>query len=233
MKTIPVKQIIEWDILNWSQLIKYWSPILQTLPRDSKILAVGERNGGLTLWLALAGFNVVCTDREGPTEKAILQHREFGVSDKVVYEKLDIVNNTRQANQFDLIISKSVIGGLKEDYSDKSTRNLETQIKAISQMYKLLKPGGYFLAAENMKGSILLHYLRKIKNKHSGWRYIEWNELPILFKDFSSTQINAFGVLPTLFSNNALNRVNFLMNKYIMGFMPKKIKYISFIAARK
>lgn len=233
MSILPVNDIIEWDIPNWSQLIKYWTPVIEKLPRDSKVLAIGERNGGLTIWLAMMGFNVVCTDREGPTEKARQLHIKYGVSDRVTYGDIDIVNCTPDSGTYDLIIAKSVIGGLKSDPKDRMTRNFEVQKKAVANIYAMLKPGGIFLSAENTKGSILVSLVRKIKGKDRGWRYFNWSEIKELYAVFPKVEIKTFGIIPTLFPNGGLNKFIFLVNKYIFGFLPNSSKYISFTAAQK
>lgn len=233
MPTLPVNDIIEWDVPNWSQLIKYWTPVLEKLPKDSKVLAIGERNGGLSIWLALLGFEVLCTDREGPTEKARELHKKYNVADKIKYGEMDIVNHNDPTPQFDIIIAKSVIGGLKADHKDKSTRNFDVQLRAVNNIYNMLKPGGYFLSAENTQGSVLLQLIRKMKGKDKGWRHFSSAEIPKLYNKFSDVQTDTFGVLPTLFSNTAINNLVFSINKYLLAILPKSVKYISFTAARK
>ena len=64
-----------------------------------------------------------------------------------------------------LIVAKSVIGGVKTVYNDPRSRNLDVQQSAINNIYACLKPGGYFLSAENMTGNYLLKKLRKIQIK--------------------------------------------------------------------
>jgi SAM-dependent methyltransferase len=230
---LPVNDIIEWDVPNWSQLIEYWTPVLEKLPRNSKVLAIGERNGGLSIWLALLGFEVLCTDREGPTETARELHKKYNVADKIKYGEMDIVNIIDPRTEFDLIIAKSVIGGLKSDPRDKTTRNFDVQLQAVNNIYSMLKPGGYFLSAENTQGSVLLKLIRRLKGKDKGWRYFTSDEVSKLYKSFSSVQTKAFGVLPTLFASNILNKLSFITNKYLLTFLPDSAKYVSFTAARR
>lgn len=233
MPALPVNDIIEWDILNWSQLIKYWTPVLDSLPRNSKVLAIGERNGGLAAWLALMGFDVVCTDREYPTEKAKQLHSRLGIGHKITYEKLDIVNCDWEPGTFDVIVAKSVIGGLKADPRDRLTRNFQVQQSAVDNIHNLLKDKGYFFSAENMQGSWFLKQLKKLKNKDRGWRYLNWDELQSLYKKFESTKVDAFGVLPTAFASGAVNKICFLINKCLFGILPRGYKYISFIITQR
>ena len=230
---LPVNDIIEWDVLNWSQLIAYWQPIIEDLPRDSKVLAIGERNGGLALWLALLGFDVVCTDVDPPTEKAIGLHKKYRVVHKIKYEQFDIVNDNITPDKYDVVIAKSVIGGLKSERNDADTRSLEVQRKAIQNIHRLLKPGGYFFSAENMEGGSWVRMMRRIKNEPKTWLYLPYRELATHFDTYSLVQTKTFGILPTLFSIRMLNSFAFFLNKYIMSFMPASSKYIAFIIAQK
>lgn len=233
MSELPVKDIIEWDILNWSQIIPQWTPIIESMPKDSKVLAVGERDGGLSLWLALLGFDVTCTDRVGPTQEAGKLHKKYGVEDKVSYKELDIVNCDWDGEQYDIILIKSVIGGVMAVYGDKTTRNFDTQKKAVANMYHLLKPGGVLLSVENMKGNSLLHLMRKVTGKAGGWRHFTWQEIKELYGSFDEVKTKTFGVLPTLFSNNAINKINFSLNKYLLDILPPQTKYVAITTARK
>ncbi len=233
INNLPVQDIIEWDVPNWSQLITYWQPALEQLPRDSKILAIGERNGGLSLWLALMGFHVVCTDIDDISERAQQLHLKYNVADKVEYKIFDIVNDQWQPGEFDIIIAKSVIGGLKSERSDAATRSFSVQQKAVDNIYQLLKPGGLFFSAENMLGNIMTRLMRKAGKRSSGWRYLAYNELQQLFSRYTLVQTKTFGILPTFFSLLVYNRTAYFINKYILQFLPAGTKYIAFTIAQK
>lgn len=233
INNIPLADIIEWDVKNWSQLINYWQPIVSTLPRDATVLAIGERNGGLSLWLASIGFNVLCTDINDITERAEQLHGLHGLAHKIKYDTLDIVNANWQPEQFDLIIAKSVIGGLKSVKGRGSTRSIEAQEKAMHNIFKLLKPGGYFLSAENLKGGWLVQLSRKVTNRGKGWRHPAYSELERLFTPFPVVQTKTFGILPTLFRSRVMNDISYFLNKYVLFFIPAKSRYIGFTVARK
>ena len=230
---LPLKDIIEWDILNWSQLVEYWEPIVNTFPSTSRVLTIGERNGGMTLWLALKGFQVVCTDREGPTSHAVELHKQYGVSDLITYSSFDLVAENDDFVKYDLVVAKSVLGGIKTNYKDSNTRNVQAQKLAIANMHKLLNTGGHVLIAENMKGSWLLNFLRKCTGRHKGWYYFTEKELHKLFGIFSGLEIRSFGVIPTVFRLNVINKIFFYLNKYLLKSFPPGFKYIAFVSARK
>src|SRR5690606_33862611 len=134
---LPVKDIIEWDVPNWSRLIDLWQPLIETLPKTARVLAIGERNGGLALWLALMGFNVECSDRTDDFDATKALHSKCGVAHRITYKALDIVYTATPANTYDLIIAKSVIGGLKANPIDSATRNFDVQCKAVQNIYTL------------------------------------------------------------------------------------------------
>ena len=228
-----LKDIIEWDVLNWAEALRIWQPIIDSLPRDSNILAIGERNGGLSLWLALQGFRVICTDRIGPTEEAIKMHQKYGVQELIEYRSFDIFNPDIPENTIDLVIMKSVLGGLKSNYQDKSSRNDDARKSAIDNIYGLLKTDGYLLTADNMQGSVPIQWLRNRHNKQAGWHYFSFSEMDTLMTLFTSSSTRAFGVLPTSFSNQALNALSHFTNKHLLQWLQASDKYIGITIARK
>jgi SAM-dependent methyltransferase len=162
VKSIPkLDDVIEWDIPNWKVALQYW--LSNTTHELSSInaLEIGARNGGLSLWAALNGIKVLCTDLEGPTNEAIEKHEKYGISQLVRYEKLNALN-IPYFEEFDVVLFKSVLGAIG------TRNNKNNQIKAINEIYKSLKKGGELWFAENLKASPFHQFLRR--------RYIEWGE---------------------------------------------------------
>lgn len=63
MKDDTMKDIIEWDIPNWSRAIKKWNKSSGIASvKGKRVLELGGRSGGLSLYFALKGAEVVCTD---------------------------------------------------------------------------------------------------------------------------------------------------------------------------
>jgi SAM-dependent methyltransferase len=225
---------IEWDVFNWSNALVHWSGIVKSLNKDAKILCLGERNGGLSLWFALQGFKVTCSDFGGPTDAARELHTKYGVSDFIEYADINIFELPYPAESFDVVACKSVIGGLKLDYKNKQTRTLENQKLAIDEVRRILKTGGFFLGAENMKGSRLHQLLRKVlKGKNIGWRHFEVKELRWLLRDFTTTNIVFFGFVGSYFPFTWFNRIFSSLDSILSKLLPNGLLYISFITAKK
>lgn len=227
------KDIIEWDVANWSTILHLWQPVIDKFPKNSRILAIGERNGGLSLWLALQGYSVVCTDRVAPSENARQLHQRYGVSHRITYRTIDIVTDSFVDEKYDIILFKSVLGGVKEKYNEAETRNENARKKAINNIYNMLNAGGCMLAAENMEGSKILYYLRARNGKQNGWHYFNADELKQLCCIFPSVQIQSFGIIPTLFSLSFINKIIHLLNVYFLAWLPQSTHYIASVVATK
>ncbi len=227
--------IIEWDVQNWSKALPFWEDFLPPNPSFSKVLAIGERNGGLSLWLASKGYVVICSDRKGPSEKARASHEKFEVSHLLEYKEIDVFNIPYEDNSFDVIICKSVIGGLKKknDYSKRKTRIIENQKLAVEEIKRVLKPGGIFLGAENMCGSWFHQISRKIINRNKGWRYLSVKEIHFLFDQYSQIELRTYGFLPSHSITNSFSFFISKINRFLSAILPKEYLYIGFIAARK
>ena len=171
------KDIIQWDINSWSKALAYWekSTDWSTVYNG---LELGGRQGGLSLWLALKGKQTICSDLKDVKNTAEKLHLKYNVSSLVQYQDIDATNIPYE-NHFDIVVFKSIIGGIG------SNDNYEAQQKTFNQIYKALKPGGKLLFAENLIASPLHQKLRKkFVNWGSTWRYVSINEIKECLKDF-------------------------------------------------
>lgn len=235
METRIVHDVIEWDVFNWSHALRHWSQLVSKIPTVGvKVLCLGERNGGLSLWFALQGFQVICSDYLGPREAAHKLHERYGVADRVQYADISIFQIPFADNTFDVVACKSVIGGLKLDYKDKKSRTIENQKLAVDEIRRVLKPGGMFCGAENMRGSWLHMSARKLlKGDKLGWRHINVSEIHQLFSEFGTVRFRFHGFLGSYYGNKTVNRISSGIDRLLSRILPNRWLYIGFIVAKK
>lgn len=233
---MPLREIIDWDVRNWSQCLPYWHEwIANACKVSSKVLVLGDRDGGLSLWFALLGFNVLCTDYH-PTGRHVSElHERWGVKDRITYSTADAFRILHPDCSFDIIACKSVIGGLKLSYSDSTTRSLDNQRLATEEIRRALKPGGVFFGAENLTGTLAHMAIRNIRLKgRLGWRYLKISEIQFLFSGYSCCEQSTYGFLGTnWFKFEPLNAPFAVFDNVASRLLPPDWLYISFIRARK
>ncbi|MFN9882695.1 MAG: SAM-dependent methyltransferase [Bacteroidota bacterium] len=221
------KDIIQWDVKSWSKALSYW---------DSKVewnkiqhsLELGGREGGLSLWLALKGKSVVCSDLKDVQKTAEQLHKRHQVSTWITYQDIDATNIPYE-EYFDLIVFKSIIGGIGRN------DNYKNQHKVFKEIYKALKPGGKLLFAENLAASAVHRRLRKrFVQWGSSWRYVSLDEMKEFLSDFSYYDIKTTGLLGTFGrterQRNVLSAVDDLVLNKIC---PDRWKYICYGIAEK
>ena len=225
-RSIPAQDIFQWDVRNWSHALEVWLrfPLLGTDP-EPKALAVGERDGGLSLWLASLGCAVHCTDLHGPALEARTLHAEHGFQARVVYEAQDITALSYPAGIFDVVVFKSVIGAL-------STK--ERQRQALAELFRVLKPGGLLCFAENLTGTRVHRWLRKhFVQWDKYWRYLRWTDDADLLEGFDLLCAARFGFLANLGRSEAQRRFLGRIDAFLLPLIPASWRYILVVVARK
>jgi SAM-dependent methyltransferase len=219
--------IIEWDIQNWSIALKYWEKNSSQNLANCSALEIGSRHGGLSLWMALQGANVICSDMGGPTETARKKHSAYGVSNLVKYESLD-ATNLSYTEQFDVVCFKSVLGGIGR-YDHK-----ECQVKAICEIYKSLKKGGELFFAENLVASPLHQLLRrKFIRWGDAWRYISGEEMEEFLSPFAEIKYLSVGFLGAFGRTETQRKILGYVDKIMDPVVPSHWKYIIVGIAKK
>lgn len=216
-----VNDIIEWDVENWSLALQYWSKHSVHKMSSIDALEIGSGNGGLSLWMALNGNRVVCTDINGPSELAVAKHKRYCVDHLIQYESLNALA-IPYSEKFDVVLFKSVLGSIgKFD-------NTENQCKAISEIHRSLKKGGELWFAENMVSSPLHKFLRKRYGElGKGWRYVSIGEMEKYLCIFSGVTYATVGFLG-VFGRSARQRsVLGKMDRIVAEILvPKTWRYI-------
>jgi len=213
--------IIQWDVKNWKNALFFWEAHFDIRP-GMKVLALGEREGGLSLYFAKKGCEVICTDYRALPDTTEEMHKNYNVADKITYAEVDMRNITYANETFDIVVFKSVIGALG---------NQEEQYKAISEIQRVLKKGGAFLFAENASASRIHRMMRKKFVKWEGkWYYVsdkEFDEWKTKFSKHYSKKIGFIAVFGrTERQRNFLGAIDSVLSRII----PKSWRYI-FIGA--
>ena len=222
-----LRDIIQWDIYNWSQAINFWENKLPVYDSPLHCLELGSRNGGLSLWLASKGNRVLCSDLTSPTDNAVRMHNKYILDGTITYEAID-ATNIPYKSAFDLVVFKSVLGGISKNGND----TLKSIV--IHQILSALKPGGHLLFAENLEASGIHKFFRKRFTRWGQyWNYLRLDEVEKLLGLFRKYDILTLGFFGAFGQNelqrNILGRLDRLVGKWI----PDKQKYILVCIAQK
>lgn len=228
MEQNVINDVITWDVVNWSKSLPFWEKNIDLENKNYKCLELGARQGGLSLWLALKGNQVVCSDISYDTkphelEKTKKLHQKYNCQDKITYQCIDALNIPYE-NEFDIVMMKSTLGGVREFLMD--VPNIE--VKVIEQIKKCLKPNGKILFIENCSSTIIHDYARRNKYRHkkNNWNYMKLNEIKSLFSDFNHIETKSVGFIAG-FGRSEKQR-HFLGNidNAIENLIPKNLRYI-------
>lgn len=213
------KDIIGWDISNWSKALKYWK---KKVPVEDKkyCLELGASSGGLSLWLALNRNKVICSDlQDHLLLGAKLIHSKYACKENIEYAIID-ATDIPYVNYFDLIVFKSILGKISSDNRD------EYKKKTLDEIHKALNPGGILLFAENLQGSCLHKVLRE-KFGTKNWNYLRINEIKKIFSEYKSMEYITVGFLGCLGRTENQRIVLGKMDAVLDKLLPEKYKYIA------
>lgn len=218
-----MRQIVGWDVVNWSKAIHYWEENIPLYGKELECLELGASKGGMTLWLALQKNRVFCTDINGPEPVARDLHQKFDCQTRITYGSMDAMN-INEENRFDLVLFKSIMGGICSDDRKKA--------ELVNQIHKALKPGGMLLFAENLEAT-LLHRVARKKFGTPDWNYLRLSEMDEVFSSFTSVRYSTTGFFGcfgrTERQRELLGSFDGLLDKLI----PASSKYIVFGIAVK
>lgn len=229
MEASLIKNIIGWDTVNWGKALHEWDKTIKT-NRQLTCLELGARTGGLSLYAAMNGHKVICTDLENPETTAKPIHLSYaGVSDKITYQAIDVLNIPyTYDNYFDVVFLKSVLPSVGHG------NRKDLQQLAVNQIYKALKPGGKLLFAENLTASSLHNFARKNFVKWGGdVRYLKKTEMLEFLEPFSSVEYKLVGFLGT-FGRTENQRIFFGKIDSLFDFLiPNSWRYLIIGTATK
>lgn len=216
--------ILQWDIENWSKCLAFWKENADLNP-NKKVLALGEREGGLSLYFALNGHEVICSDYNIMPDTTKKMHESYGIASKITYAEIDMKAINLPDESVDIVLFKSVIGALG---------NAEDQEKAIAEIYRVLKKDGIFLFAENLSGSGIHSYLRKKFVKWGErWRYITRKEMVLWGKQFKQQSTKTSGVISLFGRSEKQRQALSYFDRILTPITPSKWRYILFGVYKK
>lgn len=218
------REIIQWDVRTWRRALPSWQRSIDA-HKPQRALAIGERDGGLSLWLALQGIDVLCTDRRDLPAGTRALHQRHGVSDRIAYDQQDATAIALPDASFDVVVFKSVIGAL---------RTKERQSQALREMHRVLKHGGVLLFAENMAGTLLHAWLRKrFVTWDSYWRYLRLPEDRDLFTPFARVDLHTTGLLANFGRSEEQRDLLARLDALLCPATPRSWHYVLFGACTK
>jgi len=222
-----IAEVIEWDVENWQYALKYWNNLSVVNGKPLKCLELGARRGGLSLWLATIGHDVVCSDIENPKKIAQAHHAKFELKGKINYEAVNALE-TNYENEFDIIVFKSIIGGVSRN------GQYQLQQRFIDSCYRSLKDGGTLLFAENVKASSFHQFARKRFVKHgTSWNYLDIKDIPSFFTRWKSYEYKTIGFLGTFGRTEKQRVILGKIDRLLHYFIPKNKRYIVYGKAVK
>lgn len=186
-----LSEYLQWDVMTWQKALLHWDCVLAKKDLSClKALELGARDGGLSLYLAQKGVSVVCSDLFGPTKQAHELHKKHGLSHLVEYGAIDATTIPADNASFDIVVFKSILGGIGMAAGMKSIK------AALQEIYRVLKPGGILLFCENLKGSIFHQFARRsFVSWGKTWYYPSIVEMEGLLRVFAEFQIGTYGFL--------------------------------------
>ncbi len=131
MDEAMILDIVEWDSVNWAKFLDFINKSGMEF-QGKRVLVLGERNGGMSLFFALKGAKDLCSDLDGPTDQAHALHEKYGVQSKIQYAAIDAIHIPSEYDgQFDVVTFKSVLGGIGRN------DNYALQEQCVASIYRV------------------------------------------------------------------------------------------------
>jgi ubiquinone/menaquinone biosynthesis C-methylase UbiE len=218
------RDVMDWDVANWSGAVRFWQQHSAVSLERAHVLELGAHRGGLSLYAAARGADVVCSDIESPERPASPVHVKYGVEDRITYRAINATAIDFPDATFDLVVFKSVLGGLGQ-WS-------EGQATTMAEIARVLKPGGELWFAENLRAGWLHMVSRRYVLKRA-WHYPTFEEFTGTCGVFDRVESKRYGVLATFGRKHAIQDVLARVDAVIDPITPLRWKYILFGVATR
>lgn len=184
-----VQDILQWDTGTWSHALALWEQCLPRHLAGYKTLELGASQGGISLWLALKQAQVVCSDINSPHLQSQVLHQKYAL-ENVRYAAIDATQLPFDDESLDIVCCKSVLGGIRK------FKDHDPKPGIVAEIYRVLKPGGWFLSADNLYASPLHQHLRSQWVSWSkGWEYFHTQDVLALLSDFNTVHYTTAGLV--------------------------------------
>jgi ubiquinone/menaquinone biosynthesis C-methylase UbiE len=215
---------MDWDVANWSGAVQFWQQHSAVSLQGARVLELGAHRGGLSLYAAARGADVVCSDIESPERPASPLHTQYGLEDRITYQAINATAIDFPDATFDLVLFKSVLGGLGQ-WS-------EAQATTMAEIARVLKPGGELWFAENLRAGWLHMVSRRYFLKRA-WHYPTFDEFIGTCDVFDRVETKRYGLLATFGRKHAIQDVLARVDAVIDPVAPQRWKYILFGVATR
>lgn len=223
----PLRQaIIGWDQGTWGACLDFWQAFVPDL-QGKQVLELGASQGGLSLYFALQGAAVICSDLRSPEKQARVLHLAYGQS-HIQYLPLDATHLALPDHSQDVVVFKSILGGIRRG------AEIDPKPMVIAEILRVLRPGGWLLFAENLKGTAWHMFLRKrFVSWAKNWEYLSLAELNTLIQPFAESHYQTAGIFALCGRNERQRHYLSCLDKYVQKYWPDDQRYCVFVAARK
>jgi SAM-dependent methyltransferase len=155
-------------------------------------------------------------------------HDKYEILNFISYQDIDATNIPYEEH-FDIIIFKSIIGGIAK------IGGIDMQKKVFNEIYKALKPGGMLLFAENLVASPIHQYARKKFNKWGDyWRYLSIDETKSFLANFQSLSYDTTGFSAAFGRTEGQRNILAKLDQMLLNHIsPKSWKYVIYGVAVK
>ncbi len=204
-----------------------WIPTFEfaisRLPPDIKgwnVLEIGAGMGGLSIYFAMRGCNVICSDiNSNYVSLAKEFHKPHKLAGQIKYETVDILNTNLAPESFDIVCFKSALGSIPYN----------KQGHAISEIQRILKKRGLLIFCENLEGSYLSAFYRKLFIPwYKRWNYLTINQMYHYMSPFFECKINSFWFFAPLLAriSQKLCRMGIALDLLLFMHLKNENRYI-------
>ncbi len=184
------------------------------------VIEIGAGRGGLSLYFAKRGCNVLCSDiNSNLVVAAEKSHQPYKFPGEISYETLDILHNNLADETFDIVCFKSMLGAIPAD----------KQTNIVSEMQRILKKGGHLVFCENLKGSFLSGFYRRCFIPwYKTWNYMTVEKGQRYMESFNDCSISSFWFSAPFLAriSHRMSRIGIALDQTLFKRLKNEYRYI-------